>query len=340
MSLLSAVNTADASVGFDVDSPPSGVFTSTFTDTDGTEYQVIGFESTGSHTLDITGEVDILLVGGGGGSATDSGNAADHTGGGGGGGVVFVTDHTVSGQYNINVGDGGVGDENGGDSSFEGLGTALGGGHGGCDKNDPIPAADGGCGGGAGRNAAEDSSFVSAGQGLQPNQTITTDGTVVHNAGNDGGRASQPYGTGGGGGAGEPGSDSTSSTGGDSGDGLQINFTGNNYYWGGGGGGGTSQNEFGYDSSTFGPDGAPGGLGGGGGGGSDSVDKDGSNDHQRGANDTNGINNAFTPNNADVAVPGYGGKNTGGGSGGSGKKANVGTGYSGGSGIVLVRYEI
>ena len=100
--------------------------------------------------------MDILVVAGGGGG----GGAYQSPGGGGGGagGMVVLTNQTIApGEYQVIVGQGGVGGygdgsfirrlpRNGGNSQFGNLTMALGGGHGGNYSN--IDAGDGGSGGG------------------------------------------------------------------------------------------------------------------------------------------------------------------------------------------------
>ena len=68
--------------------------------------------STGSFNLDIVGgaNVDILLVAGGGGGYTGSVQGGQ---GGGGGGVDVVSARLLRGSYNVTVGAGGNGNENG-----------------------------------------------------------------------------------------------------------------------------------------------------------------------------------------------------------------------------------
>lgn len=130
---------------------------------------------------------------------------------------------------------------------------------------------------------------------------IQTDSGGGTGYGNDGGTGSTSTAGAGGGGAGTAGSNAVSgSVGGDGGDGLQSDITGINTYYAGGGGGG---------SQTGGP--ASGGLGGGGDG---AVDG----------------NNSGTD-----GVDGLGG------GGGATRSQNTSiTGSDGGSGTVIIRYQL
>jgi hypothetical protein len=319
MSFLSAVSSGvDASGGTTV---------TTFTDNAGTEYQIHAFENVGSDTFTVNrgGEVDVLVVGGG---AAGSGR---HGGGGGAGGLVFVPGLEPAEQvFNITVGSGGTGavdtDDNGtlsegDDTTAFGL-TALGGGRPGNQINGE-DASDGGSGGGG--NYYTSNVFLEGGLGLQP----TLSGLSGTNGfGNDGGamrrRNNASYPGGGGGGAGQVGETVDDGDGGDGGDGLSsvtiggtvYNFAdtfgtqfgevvGSDVYFAGGGAGGVWQ--------QFSP--GVGGLGGGG---------------------DAGIANTGPP-----AADGEDGiANTGGGGGGAGGDSRTHTGGDGGSGIVIIRYEI
>jgi len=295
----------------------------------GVDYRIHAFESVGNSTFSVTqapagATVDVLVVGGGGG-----GGGSPHGAGGGAGGVLERTNYTVtSGNYSVSVGSGGAGSpgsagsnfentgnwpdhgqagENGGNSTFSGL-TALGGGGGGMynqggGSND-VNGADGGSGGGG-------TDESSGGTGLQPS---STDGGF----GNSAPQAEINNFSAGGGGAGESGSTDGRGHGGDGlyfGDKFTNEF-GENGYFGGGGGGAV------YDNSSSGTGGStPGGTGGGGNGGIEVG------------------YGSFGPFGES------GMSNTGGGGGGSERDDGASSskridGGNGGSGIVLIRYEI
>jgi hypothetical protein len=317
MSFLSAVSSGVDAGG--------GTTVTTFTDSGGQQYQIHAFENVGTETFTVNrgGEVDVLLVGGGGAGS------GRHGGGGGAGGLVFVPGLEPAEQvFNITIGGGGTGafdtDDNGtlsegGDTTAFGL-TALGGGRPGNQDNDE-DGGDGGSGGGG--NYWTSDTVSDGGLGLQP----TLSGLSGSNGfGNDGGSALRTgnvsYPGGGGGGAGQVGESVNSGNGGDGGDGLSsvtiggtvYNFAdtfgtqfgevvGSDVYFAGGGAGGV------YDQFSPGD----GGLGGGGNGG---LPGDG------GGNDGED-----------------GQANTGGGAGGGGGISTQ-FGGDGGSGIVIIRYEI
>lgn len=277
----------------------------------GADYQVHEFNSSGSFDFCNGGATnpDYLVVAGGGGAVG---------GGGGAGGVQLVTNADISHSGTVIVGAGGAdGFNNGSDSSFRGT-TSTGGGHGGGSGGSEQAGEDGGSGGGS--NQDKNGLFGSgiAGQGNRGGDT--------RNEGFVGG--------GGGGGKGIRGPDNaeiiTYSTknegdvdlegytdpngvgedpgnGGDGGYGEDFSDTftanyGEDGYFGGGGAGGTN---------TAGKSAAEAGVGGKGGGG------DG-NSTAKGAGEN-------------------GQANTGG--GGAGGDFDE-TAQSGGSGIVLVRYEV
>lgn len=263
---------------------------------DGYRYHL--FTSTGRHILEVesSGTVDLLVVGGGGGGGGRSGS------GGGAGGVIFRPGVQISsGQFEVNVGDGGIGglrrmtnfesdfSTNGEDSSALGF-VAFGGGRG---RGDWVnPGIAGGSGGG-GRYGGE------GGKGT-PGQG--------HDGGNSVGDGR--WNNGGGGGAGSRGGDGTYYLVGDGGDGIYIEMfapvAGVPAGWFGGGGGGGSHGPTAPDQQ------GTGGKGGGGDGGDPSLSIDRGKD---------------------------GHPNTGGGGGGaivSGGNGEIGG--KGGSGIIIIRY--
>lgn len=106
------------------------------------------FLSSGTLTVTEAVNIEILIVGGGGGGASKDGNEICH-GAGGAGGLIYKSTYSITpGIYSIIVGDGGVGNTNGADSSFAGF-TALGGGAGSI-YGDGSSGGSGGGGGGYG----------------------------------------------------------------------------------------------------------------------------------------------------------------------------------------------
>lgn len=224
-----------------------------------------------------TASVQYLLVAGGGGGGGNSGGGGDGGGGGGAGGLLagFLT-LTAQDVVSVSVGAGGAYDTSGQNSVFSSF-TAIGGGRGGI--NGPkTNGANGGSGGGVGRDGCTSPGAGTAGQGY-------AGGTTACGGWNS---------AGGGGGAGEAGYDGAydqggiSGTAGKGGDGVASSITGTLTYYAGGGGGG-------YNSSASG-NAAQGGLGGGGNGAAFTA--------QNGAANTGG--------------GGGGGRSGAGGSGGSG----------------------
>ena len=198
---------------------------------------------------DIEGADVLMVAGGGGGGSHDAG-------GGGAGGLLHHTNQSISGTITIVVGNGGSSVINaygndGNDTSFTGLTTAIGGGGGGWSAGDVSGQGvgrDGGSGGGGGNN-------VGGGSG-------------VLNQGNSGGAASGDVG-GGGGGAGGAGGNG----GGSGGAGLDKSAVFGTTYgelgWfaggGGGGAGGSGGNGGGGDTTSTSGSNAINHTGGGGG---------------------------------------------------------------------------
>ena len=235
---------------------PNGSFVSETLATGGTityvgDYTIHTFYSSGTFTALKDLDANILVVAGGGGSSGFG------SGGGGAGGLIYQPLYSVSaGDYLITVGAGGAkggqstGDylgRSGGNSSFENLFTAIGGGTSGYDWGPN--GFYGGSGGGAGTWA----SAVGVGGLGEPGQ------------GNNGGaQDGQYFYAAGGGGAGGVGQDGTTNVdrGGDGGVGLEFpQFASVGGYpagWFAGGGGGGIRN---YGNTFLGGNG---GLGGGG----------------------------------------------------------------------------
>jgi len=251
--------------------------------------------------------VNLLIVAGGGGGGSR------HAGGGGAGGVLNLSNIAItSNPIDISVGAGGSGGaaaSTGGNTGSNGSNTVVSG------TGITTRTAIGGGGGGYG--AGTNSGGSGAGGGSSGAGGAGTSGQG--NAGSAGGTNGSTFWVGGGGGgAGGAGETSTSTKGGNGGAGLELTWMSSDiytnlgvsvlsnqkYYIGGGGGGGTDSNSF---------TGGSGGVGGGG----------------AGSTGTGSVYNATT--------------NSGGGGGGSGI-SGVGTGSfkggDGGSGVVVLRYNI
>lgn len=299
---------------------------------------------TSSGTFDVTAlgdfgdTVDALLVGGGGGGAK-------YGGGGGGGAVVHVETKPIStGPNTIVIASGGVGARadgsgpspipaaaDGGSTTFLGY-TATGGGGGGGYNNQPARA--GANGGGQGAYLGPPTYAGVA--GVAPTQPTPLSPFSTVYAGNTGGMfgtSSGPWGiypSGGGAGAGGNGETQpiSSTVAGAGGVGKQINIipsppsinSGAGYHWAGGGGGSV------YNLSTG--NGGDGGVGGGGGGG------------DTGAGGAGFSSGETSP--SPLGDGGNGGESTGGGGGGAvyEPSGNVAISGNGGSGIVVIRYQI
>ena len=147
-------------------------------------YRIHTFTGDGTFTVNIPGNVEVLVVAGGGGGGDRFG------GGGGAGGLLYNSNYAVTaGNYSVVVGGGGAGGQtndsrgsNGGNSSFSTL-IASGGGGGASETTQP---QNGGSGGGDSYNGA-----------------YTAGGTGISGQGNAGGVGiASPRVSGGGGGAG------------------------------------------------------------------------------------------------------------------------------------------
>jgi hypothetical protein len=294
-------------------------------DLDGTLYRVHEFSSVGVATLEMRHARGIryLIVGGGGGGAS-----RDSCGGGGAGGVItnlLSGDALMLGAGDtraVTVGAGGSGgssgaSEPGSDGSptqFEALIAAGGGGGGTWDQVVNGDGRLGGSGGGAGRSRGSGGGAATTGQG---------------NRGGDGsGTNARPHGGGGGGGAGAQGASGAIGVGGNGGSGIDLSgHLGTAVGAGGwfaGGGGGTIHRDDDFPASAAGA----GGSGGGGDGGGRNL----------------GVVSA-----SDARSHGRPGVAGTGGGGGAARglmvdavlESSVGSpGGSGGSGVVLIRYEI
>ena len=273
-------------------------------------YRVHTFTSSSSLVVpsNFSATAEYLLVAGGGSGGVHN------AGGGGAGGMLTGSTGISTNTYTITIGAGGAARTsdsqaglNGANTTALGL-TAIGGG-GGSSANAGIGPASGGSGGGG-----WDGKPVGAGTSGQ---------------GNPGGRANSTQDLGGGGGAGAPGQDgSDGNYGGDGGAGLQSNIDGNNYYYAGGGGGAA------YQAGDPSGDGGIGG-GGGGGGGSDSPGGAGGGS----ARNSGGNGGSSSPSANGGESGGSGGANTGGGGGGKSRPPGGASG-AGGSGIVIIRYQL
>jgi len=288
------------------------------------DYKVHVFTTSGTLIVRSQISVDVLLVGGGGGGGWDN------AGGGGAGGLIFKPGHTLQpGEYTVVIGKGGMGDyhenryhTNGGNSTFDGL-TALGGGHGGTGNVNSYGVAGGSGGGGQGE------SNRGGGAGIQTTSTGISADSRTYGYGNAGGTVTS-NGGGGGGGAGGAGGASSTDVGGFGGGGLyQVTVGGTTYnfrnifgdkygegvegrrYFAGGGAGG-NQNSNGTD------------IAGGRGGGGDSFGSDWY---------------RYIMETGDKFYM-SGQPNTGGGGAGVSYGGYVSQAGDGGTGIIIIRYQI
>lgn len=239
---------------------------------EGTNYRVHTFTTSGTLTVTRRGEVEYLIVGGGG---AGSGNYYDDGGGGGAGGLIRGKIDLGATGYSIAIGNGGgVSGGSGGNTTALGL-TALGGGGGGGHR---YSGNAGGSGGGGTGYYGNDSRPYEGGAATQPGSASGGLGNPGggYTAGEIGGTVVYPQSSGGGGaggagyrcinnGLGEPGF---------GGDGVVSTITGTPHYYAAGGGGvrsGKGGLGGGADAS-YGRGGSParpgaGGSGSGGGGG-------------------------------------------------------------------------
>lgn len=268
-------------------------------------YRVHTFTSSGTFTVPagFTASADSLVVAGGGGGGGSVGvTGAGGGGGGGAGGMLVRTSESISeNNYSVVVGAGGSGDSSGGNSYVSpGFGSSSLGGGSG-GRALKDTTGDSGGSGGSGGGAGGSSDGYSGGSA----------GSGTSGQGYQGGLASNVRCGGGGGGKTQTGSNSSSAKAGDGGDGATNNFrTGSNIYYAGGGGGGCGS-ATNPSSTQFGV----GGLGGGGNGAAD------------------GSPAAY--------IQTAGQANTGGGGGGANDQdTSNAVGASGGSGIVVIRYQI
>jgi hypothetical protein len=293
------------------DSPPvytaaTGGTTEEYDD-GGKRYRSHTFNSSGTFTVTTAGngdrnQVDYLIIAGGGGGSNNQG------GGGGAGGyrTTFGTQGglgTLDTKPTVTTTSYSVTIGGGGSADNPGI-------NGNNSSALGVTSTGGGGGGTGGSNAIavapSGGSGGGGGGGIVDfgNNISTTGGAGVSNQGFKGGdspSSSSNKGTAGGGGAGQVGANNSGANGGNGGNGVSsIIRTGSSETRGGGGGGGTVTN------------GSTQSLGGTGGGG-------------RGRNQ-------FTAGTAGTA-------NTGGGGGGGANGVN-GVAYAGGSGIVIIRYEI
>jgi len=197
--------------------------------------------------------MQILVVGGGGGGTGWEAGYGAGGGGGGGGYKEVLAQEVLAGSYTITVGNGGsrawgqgtVGGQSGGASSFGTLISVSGGGGGA--GSEQTTGKTGGSGGGG---------FMNGGIG----------GSAISGQGYPGGTSSNPsnYRASGGGGAGSAGGNATESSGGDGGNGKASSITGTSIYRSAGGAGGCTWNPQNYNGIGYGNAGS-GGQGGGGG---------------------------------------------------------------------------
>jgi hypothetical protein len=201
---------------------------------DNPDYKLLVFRTSGTLKLNKDILCDVLLVGGGGYGGWLGG-------GGGGGGVVEKYNYLLkSGDYNINIGDGGN-TQNG----YKGINTTI-------EKNGtPLLGAGGGGNGG-------DGNLYEGNMG----NIITFENSETNQGGKGGNGYKMEIGGGGGDGAGGKGINGTKDKAGNGGIGKMSKITGKEEYYGGGGGGA------GYKKVTISGEG---GNGGGGNGGIDNI---------------------------------------------------------------------
>jgi hypothetical protein len=272
--------------------------------TDGT-YWYHAFRTSGTFTPSSTLSCDVLVVAGGGSGGWP------YSGGGGAGGVIAFSAQSLSTAQTVTVGGGGAGAYNtgngqqGSNSVFGSLTSAVGGG-GGVGDSTATTARNGGSGGG--------------GSAYSRNIAGNTGGTGTTGQGNNGGTGSPSSytneGGGGGGGAGAVGS----------------NATGTNS--GNGGAGTNSVTNWGALSGVLTTTGlgVSGFIAGGGGGGTNGVAANAGNGGSGGGG--RGASNDGTRESE------AGTMNTGSGSGGGGAGGAPASPKNGGSGIIIVRYPV
>jgi len=326
----------------DVGLTASGGTISDFTVGDIT-YRAHIFTSSGTFNVtevgDLPAQVDYLVVAGGGGGGS-------HMGGGGGGGGLrsshpdvptglkkdAITVSASPGVYTITVGAGGVGANATGNPGLQGGTSAF------TSPNSPeTVSCPGGGGGGSGFiTGTTGGSGGGAAHGPDPGPGNTggqaSPNTDATRYGYPGGDTASPHTRGaGGGGSGGPGYSGGPTGPSLGGPGLQIGIipspptvnSGDGYNWAGGGGGGVYTNQ-------------AGGVGGVGGGGGGSAQSSG----PGGAAGAGGLNDGDAGTVGDGAAGGRGGFSTGGGGGGDAHPGPSPTANQGGSGIVILRYQI
>jgi len=282
----------------------------------GGPYRYHVFNTSANLTVISGGQITVMMVGGGGGGGCSNGSCGG-AGGGGAGGVIYAPAVCITAQpYVMTVGAGG---SRKGANTIAFCMTALGGGAGIPNYGQIANMGNGGSGGGA---AKSDGCIRTYGVSYQT--SYAPPGALVY--GNNGGATvSNPTAGAGGGGAGTVGGNASGSgacAGGQGGDGTStystfllaansgINVSGTYYIAGGGGGGngvcvGNGQNR-------------RGGYGGGGAGGAH-----------------------YNPSSAHSGRGVTGNVNTGGGGGGASRdpSTSYNCGGSGGSGVVIIKYQ-
>lgn len=313
-----------------------------FVDSNSVKWIVHEFREDGIFWLPSEKSCDIFMIGGGGAGGPSYGNQDTGKGGGGAGGALWRQGYTISnGDYDIIVGKGGNGatagywtadtvdktSSNNGEDTYAFSVIARGGGHGG-GSDERAPRQEGGCGGGGG--ARNNNDWIN---GASSNQPTFTDWTSYGNSGGNSQGDANYSGGGGGGIGGNGGNDSgaassSTSQGGLGGAGLDFSSyfgttVGHFGWFGGGGGGGT------YRMSTNTMYQASPNNNGYGGGGFGVSAREGSE----------------TEPNVFAADRIHGMNGTGGGGGGSSENhenyyAGGAQNGRGGSGVVLIRYQI
>ena len=317
-------------------------------------YRVHAFTRSDNFTVhNITGtslNVDILIIGGGGGGGLDNAGA------GGAGGLIFKPNHTLTNgaTYFASIGNGGQGsvkqaaqDSNdsyasdrgfyqllskNGENTFFGDLTALGGGRGSSGDNTNQSSENGSVGGSGGGGQGESGTKAGFAGTQTTDSSISVDSRTYGHGNSGGNGSSSDGGGGGGGGAGTVGSNGfNSSVGGAGGNGLKEVTVG-----------GTSYNFATIFGTTYGVDSDSDGnrwFAGGGGGGNANANNNNVAGGKGGGGIGKGQDGGYDRDDRGADPESHGGTNTG--SGGAGATHNTAAhGGSGGSGIIILRYQL
>ncbi len=189
-------------------------------------YRIHTFTASGTFTMNVSTNVEALVVAGGGSGGTHN------PGGGGAGGLIYKSSFAVIAQdYTVTIGAGGAGQPSFDQRGNSGSNSVFG----------SLNAFGGGAGGGGSGTVGKEALSGGSGGGA----SIASPGGGTTGQGNSGGNAANPntWAGGGGGGAGAVGSNGSGVTAGKGGDGLyffQFAHAGSPSGWFAGGGGGGS----------------------------------------------------------------------------------------------------